>query len=216
MITLAVLTLSVYTSGYCQMLVWGKHGEPKITYNVYQGLQSRDYSITTFVGSDTSYKIKQNDVFFAVTAIDSAKNESQFSDEVFYSSNKPIPPYFDINANTDTVTLTQSDSVLIFYIEVYNELESGAIVDSNDIYYQLWFSEDETNWNTITTKIPLQTGEGSTVTWPVTFDRSKTYNLTVTSWYKTIYESKYETSVLLKFVSIPKTKFIRRVYITIE
>jgi len=104
MITLAVLTLSVYTSGYCQMLVWGKHGEPKITYNVYQGLQSRDYSITTFVGSDTSYKIKQNDVFFAVTAIDSAKNESQFSDEVFYSSNKPIPPYFDINANTDTVT----------------------------------------------------------------------------------------------------------------
>ena len=73
---------------YSVVVSWDKNLESDIKgYNVYAGLGHRDYNYVEFV-TDTirqisfSNSIKSDSVFIAITAIDSANNESKFSAEI--------------------------------------------------------------------------------------------------------------------------------------
>ena len=75
---------------------WDKGPEPDIAgYKLYYGTESRRYRYCVAVGMETHYTIstlpESGDFYFAVTAVDTAGNESLFSDEAFledpFSSN---------------------------------------------------------------------------------------------------------------------------------
>ena len=69
------------------LMAWGRHVEPKVKYRVHLGLASRSYPMR-WVTSDTFFVFTNLDTgrtyFAAVTAIDSAGNESIYSDEVSF------------------------------------------------------------------------------------------------------------------------------------
>ena len=69
------------------LIEWDANTEPDLKgYKVYQGFASRKYAFAVFV-TDTNYvfehAIYDCTYYFAITALDSANNESGFSDEVF-------------------------------------------------------------------------------------------------------------------------------------
>ena len=69
---------------------WNKNIEDDLRgYKVYWGTTSRSYSNNFYVGTDTTYTVPNlsqgNEYFFAVTAIDTANNESAYSAEVNFS-----------------------------------------------------------------------------------------------------------------------------------
>jgi hypothetical protein len=78
-------------------------------YNVYFGIESRDYSQSIDVGNTTSYQdntfIEGYTYFFAVTAYDTSGNESEFSHEV----NKTLP-YNDIYIDSEADASVSSGS----------------------------------------------------------------------------------------------------------
>ncbi len=79
------------TSSYATaVLEWDANPEPTVAgYNVYLGNASRSYSQVIDVGLQTSYQLTNVNVgvtyFIAVTAYDSGRLESPFSDEVIYT-----------------------------------------------------------------------------------------------------------------------------------
>jgi hypothetical protein len=79
------------TSSYATaVLEWDANPESSVAgYNVYLGNASRSYSQVIDVGLQTSYQLTNVNVgvtyFIAVTAYDSGRLESPFSDEVIYT-----------------------------------------------------------------------------------------------------------------------------------
>ncbi len=84
------------------IVTWNPNNEKDLAgYKIYYGTSSRHYSTVFDVGDNTSYLVPNltNGVryFFAVTAYDTANNESEFSDEVSI--------FIDNNANSPTDSL---------------------------------------------------------------------------------------------------------------
>jgi len=91
------------------ILEWDPNPEPTIAgYNVYVGSSSRNYSRVIDVGLQTSIPltnlVQGITSFFAVTAYDTDRLESPFSDEVFYT-----PPVDGIVATVLPCTLAVSE-----------------------------------------------------------------------------------------------------------
>ena len=68
-------------------LAWDPNGEPDLAgYKIYYGTQSRDYDFVIDVGNVTYYTVRylapETLHYFALTAYDISRNESDFSDEV--------------------------------------------------------------------------------------------------------------------------------------
>src|SRR5688572_33479628 len=87
-------------------LEWDPNPEATIAgYNVYIGSSSRNYSRVIDVGLQTSIPLTNLTQgitsFFAVTAYDTERLESPFSDEVFYT-----PPVDGVSATVLPCTLT--------------------------------------------------------------------------------------------------------------
>ena len=76
---------------------WNPNSETDLAgYKIYYGTQSRNYDKTIDVGNTTSYRITNLSdgltYYFAVTAYDTANNESDFSEEVFITLAPPEQP----------------------------------------------------------------------------------------------------------------------------
>jgi len=72
------------------LLEWDANSEPGIAgYHVYRGTTSRNYSQVVDVGLQTSFPLTNLNAgttyFFAVTAYDTNRLESMFSDELWYT-----------------------------------------------------------------------------------------------------------------------------------
>jgi len=83
------------------IIVWNNNKEPDVAgYKVYYGKISRTYNNCVDVGKTTEYKIPalpEDDVFyFAVTAYDSAGNESAYSNEVAIGNSNAL---FSLGSN---------------------------------------------------------------------------------------------------------------------
>ena len=84
-VSLAAFALSAV--GGTITLAWDPNSEPDLQgYKIYYGTSSRNYTVTLDVGNVTSYTVRDLDesktYFFAVTAYDTAGNESDYSQEV--------------------------------------------------------------------------------------------------------------------------------------
>ncbi|MFB3924899.1 MAG: CFI-box-CTERM domain-containing protein [Syntrophales bacterium] len=88
-VVIAVLAVFTVQMGFAAevKLAWAANNEPDVAgYKVYYGSGSRQYSSSVDVGNQTSYTISgledSKPYYFAVTAYDSAGNESDYSNEV--------------------------------------------------------------------------------------------------------------------------------------
>jgi hypothetical protein len=76
-------------------LSWHRNGEPDLAgYKVYYGMQSGQYDFTADAALDTSFTFTDLDsarYYFVVTALDTAGNESAFSEEIAWDP-KPEEP----------------------------------------------------------------------------------------------------------------------------
>jgi len=78
-------------------LAWNANAETDLqAYKVYQGTASRTYSSNANVGNSTNCTISGLETgkthYFSVTAVDSAGNESGYSNEISYMVPAPAPP----------------------------------------------------------------------------------------------------------------------------
>ena len=78
-------------------LAWDPNTEPDLAgYKIYYGTSSRQYTVTVDVGNVTRYTIRDLDesrvYYLAVTAYDTAGNESELSDEVSSYPTDQTPP----------------------------------------------------------------------------------------------------------------------------
>jgi hypothetical protein len=78
-------------------LAWDPNTEPDLAgYKIYYGTSSRQYTVTVDVGNVTRYTIRDLDesrvYYLAVTAYDTAGNESELSDEVSGYPTDQTPP----------------------------------------------------------------------------------------------------------------------------
>lgn len=111
--------LSLFNELYCQnvsvVLSWDPNQEQDLAgYKIYKGIESGHYTETIIIGIKTSYTFNvdtQYVHYFALTAYDTADNESSFSEEV----------------NTDEVTSVESnitpkiDNTLKVYPNPFNK-----------------------------------------------------------------------------------------------
>ena len=84
-------------------LTWSPNSESDIAgYKIYYGTGSRDYSNSTDVGNRTIHTISALDegttYYFAATAYDSLKNESDYSAEIVYTAGDSVP---DVDGDRD-------------------------------------------------------------------------------------------------------------------
>lgn len=82
-----MLTIWSCASAQTVIVTWDANTEPDLAgYKIYYGTQSRTYDTIINIGADTIKLLNGFEVdkeyFFAVTAYDSAGNESEYSDEV--------------------------------------------------------------------------------------------------------------------------------------
>ena len=131
-------------------VTWNKNTEDDLEgYRVYWGTSSRNYSNNFYVGLDTTYRT--NDVlalgfeyYFAVTAADTASNESGYSNEVsifLYYDDVIAPKVLAITAiSSDSIQLTFDEEVtkesgeLLSNYEISNGISViGAFLDSNKV-----------------------------------------------------------------------------------
>ena len=68
-------------------LAWDANTEPAVSgYKLYYGKATRNYSVSVDVGKVTDYVLtgvsEDNPIFFAVTAYDTSRNESAYSEEL--------------------------------------------------------------------------------------------------------------------------------------
>ncbi|MBC8182337.1 Ig-like domain-containing protein [candidate division KSB1 bacterium] len=109
-------------------VTWNKNTEDDlIGYKVYWGTSSRTYSNNFYVGTDTTYMVPDlsqgNEYFFAVTAIDTANNESAYSDEVSYSlaASDETPP------TLVSLQITSATNIEIIFSEQLNKTTAETI-----------------------------------------------------------------------------------------
>ncbi len=99
-------------------VTWNKNTEVDLSgYKVYWGTSSRVYSNNFYVGTDTTYTVPNlsqgNEYFFAVTAIDTANNESAYSDEVNYY----IAPSDNTAPTLASLQITSATNIEIIFSE---------------------------------------------------------------------------------------------------
>ncbi|OQX87002.1 hypothetical protein B6D60_04935, partial [candidate division KSB1 bacterium 4484_87] len=126
---------------------WNANTENDLAgYKVYFGTNSRNYDHTVDVGTDTIYTVTDLtpgfEYFFAVTAYDTAGNESSFSEEVSYFLAIPdtIPPTL-ISANLVTANqlrinfsekIDQTTATNILNYQINNGIiVTSAVLDTN-------------------------------------------------------------------------------------
>ena len=129
MILFGVLPIQTYAGK--ATVRWHANTEPDINgYRIYYGLSSRDYGTPVSTGKVTEYTIEGLDegttYYFAVTAVDTAGNESGHSTEVSKKIGSTAPP----NGKTYEISLwwtkhsTRSDSVPV---KIY---DGGTLLDT--------------------------------------------------------------------------------------
>ncbi|NOZ60056.1 MAG: hypothetical protein GXO74_00090 [Calditrichaeota bacterium] len=83
-----ILLFWILLSGHSVIVQWNRNQEKDVAgYRVYWGTESRNYSHWKAAGADTICPIENlspGGYFFAVTAYDTAGNESKFSQEVYF------------------------------------------------------------------------------------------------------------------------------------
>lgn len=95
---LAFLLCAITAQAATVRLIWDRNQEPDVTeYKVYVGTSSRTYTRTVSSGNEISVSVPDLSrgvtYFFAVTAINSHGLESDYSNEVSYTTpDKPSPP----------------------------------------------------------------------------------------------------------------------------
>lgn len=125
------------------LVTWDANNEPDLAgYNVYWGLTSRNvppgfYSDKQDVGDVTSFEIsgllQGSTYYFAITAYDTAANESGFSQEVAFTlaNKKPHAPVeFAINgadARGDTIVVKPSNGLVISWTDEPMYADSTAL-----------------------------------------------------------------------------------------
>ena len=119
-------------------LVWDANTEPDLAgYNVYYGLSSRVYGSPIGVGLIRDYPLLFNDGktrYFSVTAYDTARNESGYSNEISWTA--PTPP--------DTTPKPKPDSTLINW------------PDNKQIKMRIVYQQKDATGKAILTMIRLQ------------------------------------------------------------
>ncbi|MBI5193292.1 MAG: fibronectin type III domain-containing protein [Nitrospirae bacterium] len=114
-------------------------------YKVYYGTSSGSYSSILDVGNVTAYTLtnltENITYFFAVTAYDTAGNESNFSSETSKTIPIPIPP--DLISPTGTVSIN-NDAV---YTNTSNIILTLSCTDNDSGCRQMQFSEDNISWS---------------------------------------------------------------------
>lgn len=94
-----ILTLLMITISHAAevSLAWDANTEPYLAgYKIYYGNASRSYTQTIDVGNVTEYTVKNlpdgEALYFAATAYDKYKNESDYSNEVEWGKFDLTPP----------------------------------------------------------------------------------------------------------------------------
>lgn len=122
------VTLSFTGSAAQAKLVWDANTESDLAgYNIYYGLSSRVYGSPEGVGLSTSYPLVFKDGktrYFAVTAFDTAKNESDYSTEVVWTAPKPDTVVVPPKPKVDTTFVNWPDNKPIRMRVVYQKKDA--------------------------------------------------------------------------------------------
>jgi hypothetical protein len=175
-------------------------------YKIYSGRFSQIYTNNTKVSKqDTSYMfagLSQGTWFFAVTAFDTAENESDFSPEVSITVNqdipKPRPPYeLRVNGKTGSVIIPKGDSLIIEF-KTSRLLSDGiTLVDKDSLAFRAWFLVPDQGWKSITDK-PLPVYGLDRVISTFAFPTETPMNLIITTFYRRT-ESEDSLPVVVTF-----------------
>ncbi len=185
LVTLAI-SLSLVGSvvfGGSATVRWQANTEPDLQeYRVYTGTASRTYGTPTPVGKATSYTANNLDegvtYYFAVTAVDTAGNESAFSQEVYKIIPDTHAPSVTITSPTTGTTYETAQSTLNL---------NGTAADNVGVVEVRWTNSTggsgtasgTTNWSI--SGINLTPGENIIVVAARDHDGNEgTYTLTVT------------------------------------
>lgn len=115
------------------ILIWNRSPEPDLAfYRVYHN--KIHLASTAFESLPISLVGEYN-----VTAIDTAGNESGFSESVYFGSSTPYRiRNLSVNGKGDTSIVALGDSVVISF-ELINRLEDGTVVPDSSIRYGTYF-----------------------------------------------------------------------------
>ena len=140
------LILTSYAYPAQVTLIWDPVTHPDLAgYKIYYGNSRGTYDVTTDVGNQTSWTITDlidtEPYYFAATAYDIYGNESDYSNEVSYSSVNNSPVLNPIGAKATvvgqllqfTVSATDPDGDALSYSVSY--LPTGAAFDSANCTY---------------------------------------------------------------------------------
>lgn len=125
------VTFDFGSSGQGQAkLVWDANTETDLAgYNIYYGLSSRVYGSPVGVGLNTFYLLDFKDGktwYFAVTAFDTAANESGYSPEVTWTAPTPRDTTQPPKPNLDTTTVSWPDTKPLKLRIVYQKRDAAG------------------------------------------------------------------------------------------
>lgn len=196
----AILSLATISPAQ-QSLLWNRNSEADLaSYNVYSGRASHTYQFRNAVQSESfSLAGITGTWYFAVTALDTAGNESAYSDEYVYASQivpRPVTPMdVMLKGRGDSLTVSDIDTVLVTFRAI-NQLDDGTVVPETALSFQLWYRYDgQTTWFKVLTNPMLVLDAGKTLVSLPLFTGARV-RFVVTTYYGAV-ESKAPKDVLI-------------------
>ena len=123
---------------------WDPNSEPDLAgYKLYYGFNSRDYLYRIDVKSEniSLFTDKYRTYYFAVTAYDTANNESSYSVEVALEADiEPINEYYDGDVNYDLVVNESDFFIILFYMWQTNikyDMNGDKLINEYEFFHLL-------------------------------------------------------------------------------
>lgn len=173
---------------------WNANQEVDLSgYRVYSGRASRVYqqflSVSKKQNSAKLVGLSSGLWFFVVTALDTAGNESGFSEETSLTVSgaqeltKPRPASeLKVNGKTGSVVLAKGDTLSIEF-KTSRILTDGTLVSKDSLSFRAWLLVPNQGWKSITPQaLPIYGFDR--VSAEFSFPTETAMNLTVTVFYK--------------------------------
>lgn len=196
-----ILFLSFAFVSPSQTLLWNRNTEADLAgYKVYTGKESGKYQFANSVKDEKFSLAGFSGVwFFAVTAIDTAGNESAYSSEVVYTTQtapRPIAPSIvTVKGRSDSILVSDGDTLVVAFTAI-NKLDDGTIIPEALLKYQVWYRAAGGTWIKVLTN-PAAVTEAGKIFLTIPFYSGLRAEFVVTTYYGDV-ESKAPKSVIVK------------------